>query len=64
MIINEDYFDNLEIKDENIIQDIEEPMEEPMEFKSGLDFITYCMSEYDIALNIAVTDDDYDFVKP
>ena len=64
MIINEDYFDNLGIEDEDIIQDNEEPMEEPIKFKSGLDFITYCMSEYDISLNIAVTNNDYDFVKP
>ena len=68
MILNEDYFDTLDIKEEDIQAD--DNIEENTDFKTSADFLRYCMNNYThlIVVNVCEavgrpTADTIDFYK-
>ena len=49
MILNEDYFDDLDIKEEDLVVD-----DDVNEFTSAKDFIDYCKSQYSCEITMAI----------
>ena len=63
MIINEDFFNDIDIKEDVLDVDNDNTVYE-ITFHNGDEFIEYCRSHYDYGLEIRFEDKDYEYIKP
>ena len=61
MLINEDFFNDIDIKEDDI-RDNDDTVE--VTFSNGDEFFEYCRSLYDYSLEIRFEDKDREYVKP
>lgn len=62
MKVNEDYFKDIDIKDDDMSDD--GPLLSVSQFSNGKEFLDYCQSHYVNKMEIWFNDKDFEYIKP